>query len=211
MGFTEWTVDGFEVVSCNCNCGCPCQFNQLPTHGNCRAYTFVKVERGRYGDVSLDGLAFGFLAAWPRAIHQGEGTFRAVVDERADARQRAALEAIAQGRDTDPGTLVLQVFSTTVTHLLPTVIAPIEIDCDIAERTGRLHVPGIVEGSVAPIRNPVTGAAHRVRVTLPKGFEYTEAEYAAGRTKASGEIALDCTDTHAHLARINWSTHGVVR
>jgi hypothetical protein len=72
-------------------------------------------------------------------------------------------------------------------------------------------VPGIVEGTVEPIRNPVTGAPHRARVALPKGFEYTEAEYVAGRTKASGEIALDFTDTHAHLARINWSTHGVVR
>ena len=162
MAFTEWTMEGFEVVSCNCRCGCPCQFNQLPTHGHCRACTFVKVNRGRYGDVPLDGLAFGFLAAWPGAIHQGKGTFQAVVDERGDARQRSALEAVAQGRDTDPGTLVVQVFSTTVTNLLPTVVAPIEIECDMDERTGRLHVPGIVDGSVAPIRNPVTGAAHRV-------------------------------------------------
>jgi hypothetical protein len=211
MSFTEWTLEGFEIVSCNCNCGCPCQFNQLPTHGNCRAYTFVNVDRGRYGDVPLDGLAFGFLAAWPAAIHQGKGTYQAVVDARADDRQRAALEAIAHGKDTDPGTLVLQVFSTTVTNVLPTLSAPIEIACDLENGTGRLRVPGIVEGTVEPIRNPVTGAPHRARVALPKGFEYTEAEYVAGRTKASGEIALDFTDTHAHLARINWSTHGVVR
>jgi hypothetical protein len=211
MSFTQWTLEGFEVVSCSCNCGCPCQFNQLPTHGNCRAYTFVKVDRGRYGEVPLDGLAFGFLAEWPGAIHHGKGTFQAVVDARGDGRQRAALEAIAHGRDTDPGTLVLQVFSTTVTNLLPTIVAPIDIACDFEARTGRLSVPGIVEGTVAPIRNPVTGAAHRVRVTLPKGFEYTEAEYAAGRTNADGDIKLHFTDTHAHLARINWSTHGVVR
>jgi len=151
------------------------------------------------------------LAAWPGAIHQGNGTFQVVVDERADERQRAALEAIGQGRESDPGTLVLQVFSTTVTNLLPTVYAPIEFDCDVDARTARLSVAGVVDGTVAPIRNPVTGAPHSVRITLPKGFEYTTAEVAAGKTKSSGPIALDFTDTHAHLARIHWSTHGVVR
>jgi hypothetical protein len=204
-------MEGYEVVSCNCTCGCPCQFNQLPTHGHCRAYTFVRIERGRYGDVPLDGLAFGFLAEWPGAIHQGRGTFQAVVDSRANADQRAALEAVAHGRDTEPGTLVLQVFSTTVTNVMPTITAPIEMTCDLEARTARLHVPGIVDGTVSPIRNPITGAAHAVRVTLPRGFEYTEAEYAAGTTKAEGAIALDFSDTHAHLARIHWSTHGVVR
>jgi hypothetical protein len=211
MSLTEWTMEGVEVANCNCTCGCPCQFNQLPTHGNCRAYTFVAVERGRYADVTLDGLNWGILVSWPGPIHLGEGTFQVIVDQRADARQRAALESIAQGKDTEPGTLVWQVFSTTVTNLLPTVTAPIEFDCDLDERTARLNVPGIVEGTVAPIRNPVTGAAHRVRVTLPKGFEYTEAEFAAGKAKANGEIQLDFTDTHAHLAPIHWSTRGVVR
>ena len=76
-----------------------------------------------FGDVPLDGLAFGFLAAWPGPIHQGNGTFQAVVDARADEHQRAALETIAQGRETDPGSLVLQVFATTVTNLLPTIHA----------------------------------------------------------------------------------------
>lgn len=211
MAFTEWSLEGVEAVNCNCTCGCPCQFNQPPTHGNCRAYTFVRVDRGRFGDVPLDDLCFGFLAAWPGPIHHGNGTFQPVIDERADARQRASLEAIAQGRETDPGSLVLQVFATTVTNLLPTLYSPIEFECDIAGRTALLRIPGIVEGTVAPIRNPVTGAPHSVRITLPRGFEYTTAEVAAGRARSSAAVAFDFVDTHAHLAPVHWSTHGVVR
>ena len=171
----------------------------------------MHVVRGRYGDVTLDGLDWGILAMWPGPIHLGNGTFQVVVDERADARQRAALEAIGQGRDTEPGTLIWQVFSTTVTNLLPTRFARIDLSIDVEERSASLRIPGIGDSTAAPIRNRKTGAAQRVRVTLPAGFEFTEAEFASGDTKATGDIRLDFTHTHAHLARVHWSTHGVVR
>jgi len=211
VAFTEWEIEGAEFVNCSCDCGCPCQFNSLPTHGHCRAHTFIRIDRGRYGAVALDGLAWGIFAMWPGPIHLGNGTFQVIVDERADAPQRAALEAIGQGRDTEPGSLVWQVFSTTVTNLLPTLYATIELTIDVDERTASLHVPGVCESSATPIHNRKTGAPQRVRVTLPAGFEFTDAEFAAGHTKATGAIPLDFSYTHAHLARVHWSTHGVVR
>ena len=211
MAFVEWSMQGLEAANCNCDWGCPCQFNCLPTHGDCRAYGVVQIEQGRYGDVPLDGLRWGILGAWPKAIHFGNGTMQVFVDERADAKQRAALEAIGQGRETEPGTLVWQVFSTTVTKYLPTITAPIEFSASLDERTARVRVGGILDGTVSPIRNAVPGAASRVRVTLPNGFEFTEAEFASGSATSSTAIPLDFTDTHAHLARIHWSTHGVVR
>jgi hypothetical protein len=211
MAYVEWEMRGMEMVNCNCSCGCPCQFNQLPTHGHCRAYTFVQVSTGRFGDVVLDGLRWGMLAAWPRAIHHGHGTFQAIVDERADPRQQAALEAIAHGRETVPGTLVWQVFSTTITNLLPTLVRPIAMTVDVESRTGSLTVPGVLTATVSPIMNPVTGKPHRVRVVLPAGFEYTEAEFARGSATGIGFIPLDFHDTHAHVTPIHWSTHGVVR
>ncbi len=211
MAFTEWEIEGTEFVNCNCDCGCPCQFNSLPTHGHCRAHTFIRVDRGRYGGVALDGLNWGMFVAWPGPIHLGNGTFQMIVDERADARQRAALEAIGQGRDTDPGSLIWQVFSTTVTTLLDTIYAPIDLQIDLDERTSSMRIPGLAESTAAPITNRKTGAAQRVRVTLPAGFEFTEAEFVAGSTTATGDIPLEFSSTHAHLARIHWSTHGVVR
>jgi hypothetical protein len=210
MAFVDWRIKGIQISNCNCATGCPCQFNALPTHGNCRAYVFFQIDSGHFGKTRLDGLRFGGLYAWPGPIHLGDGTAMAVIDERADADQRAALEAIAQGRETEPGSLITQVFSTTLTKGLPTQFKPIELAIDEKAGTAHVHVPGLIEGSAEPIKNPVTGEPHRARVMLPTGFEYREAEYVTGTAKATGEIPLDFQTTHAHIAKVNWSTNGVV-
>ena len=140
----------------------------------------------------------------------GEGTYQLVVEERADAAQRAAIEAVAQGRETDPGVPITQVFSTLVTKWLPTQYKPIELEIDVGRAKASVRVPGLIEAEAHPIANPVTGAPHRVRVQLPEGFEFTEAEFATGRCRRR-PIELNFDDTHAHVAPIHWSTHGVVR
>lgn len=211
MSLVEWHMQGWEVANCNCNWGCPCQFNQLPTHGDCKAYVFVHIDKGDFGGTSLDGLRWGIIAAWPGAIHQGNGTMQIVVDERANPAQRAALEAVAMGKETEPMKLVWSVFATMTSKFLPTMAKKIELVADIENRTATLRVPGLVAGDISPITNAVTGAAHRVRVDLPNGFEFSEAEFASGSGKVEGAIPLDFTKTHAHLARVHWSTHGVVR
>ncbi len=81
----------------------------------------------------------------------------------------------------------------------------------IDERAARVRVPGLVESEGEPIRNPVTGNEHRVRVTLPHGFEYTEAEYGSGTTKASGEVKLDFTQSYGQFAMIHTTQNGPVR
>ena len=211
MAFTEWTMQGTEVVNCNCECGCPCQFSRLPTHGHCQAVIFVQIDKGRFGDVPLDGLRWGVVAAWPGPIHKGNGTLQAIVDERADAKQRAAIEAIAHGKDTEPGKVVWAVYASMVTTFLPTLAKPIEMTMDFENRTASVRVRDTVDGTVGPLRNQVTGNPSRARITLPAGFEFTDAEVASGTSKVTGDIPLDFKDTHAHLARVHWSTHGVVR
>jgi hypothetical protein len=208
---TEWTMKGTELANCNCVAGCPCQFSQLPTDGRCEAFCFVQVDQGQFGDVPLDGLRWGIFGTWPGPIHKGNGTYQAVVDARADGKQRAALEAIAHGKETEPGKIVWAVYASMVTTFLPTVYKEIDLSIDVDERKASVRVPGLVEGTVEPIRNPVTGAAGRARINLPNGFEFTEAEVGTGTGKASGDIKLNFTNTHAHLARVHWSTHGVIR
>src|SRR5471032_1126874 len=137
MKYTEWSMQGVEFANCNCAFGCPCQFNALPTYGNCRAFTFVQIEKGRFGSVILDGLRWGILASWPGPIHLGNGTFQSIVDERANPEQRAALEAVSQGRETEAGKLIWQVFSTMVTTVLPTLFKPIELTIDVKARTAK--------------------------------------------------------------------------
>jgi len=148
---------------------------------------------------------------WPGPIHFGNGTFQAVIDERADAKQRAALDAIAHGRETEPGKLVWNVFAAMVSTNLPTLYKRIDLAISVDEGTAKLTVPGVIESTSNPIANPVTGAAHRVRVKLPTGFEFTDAEFVAGKAQAKGPIELVFDNTHSHLARVHWSTHGVVR
>jgi len=209
--YVNWEMQGVEYSNCNCAWGCPCQFNGLPTTGNCRAVCFVQIEKGRFGDVPLDGLRWGIMAAWPGAIHFGNGKFQTVIDERANPAQRKAIEAVSHGRETDHGSLIWQVFSTTITEYLPTLYKPIDLTIDYSARTARVKVPGVVEGSAESIRNPVTGAPHPVRVTMPTGFEFTDSEVLSGKSKAGGPIELNLNGSHAHLARIHWSTRGVVR
>jgi hypothetical protein len=74
----------------------------------------------------------------------------------------------------------------------------------------RVRIPGIIDTSVEPIRNPITGQEHRVSVVLPNGFEYRQAEYASGSTRADGPIKLMLANSHSHVYDLHMTTNGVV-
>src|SRR5688572_14499080 len=211
MAFIDWRMQGTQITNCNCATGCPCQFNALPTHGHCRAYAFYQIDKGHFGKTRLDGVRWGALFAWPGPIHLGKGEALVVVDDKATAEQRAAIEAVAAGKETEPGSLITQVFSTTLIKTHSTQVKPIDLKMDEKAGTARVKVPGLIDMTGEPIKNPVTGAPHRARVTLPTGFEYTDAEYICGSGKATGPIPLDFASTHAHIAKFHWSQNGVVR
>jgi hypothetical protein len=67
---------------------------------------------------------------------------------------------------------------------------PILFASDIAARVGHFSVPGVVEARAEPILNPVSKSPHRARVTLPHGFEYTEAEYGNSVTGIHGAMSF---------------------
>jgi hypothetical protein len=105
------------------------------------------------------------------------------------------------------------VFAATFDKIHDPIFAAITLECDVENRTGRLSVPGVVDMICEPIRNPVTGETHRIRIDIPHGFEYTIAEVAAGSTKTGDDAAIDLswTSAHAHLIDLHWTQHGVVR
>ena len=211
MSNVEWNFKGVELANCNCAYGCPCQFNALPTHGHCRAMTAFRVEQGRFGDVKLDGLDFVIMGIWPGPIHLGGGTWQSIIDERADAKQREALEAISHGKHTDPGGSLFQIFHSMVVKVLPTVYKPIKFELDRAAGRGRVVGPGMLETTSEPIKNPVTGAEHRASVKIAAGFEYAEADYVSGHTRTQGPMTLEFTGTHAHIAPVHFTAHGIIR
>ena len=208
---TEWRVKGMELVNCNCDYGCPCQFNALPTHGDCRAAVAYDIKEGHFGAVRLDGLRVVLLASWPGAIHQGNGTMQLVIDERADQNQREALAKILTGEETDEMATIWWVLGAMCPTKLEPLVRPIDLAIDVEARRGHFRVAGIVETVAEPIRNPVTGAEHRVRIDLPHGFEYRIAEIASGTTRATAAIALPgLENTHGHFTHIHLSNKGVV-
>jgi hypothetical protein len=206
----EWMIDGREFANCNCSYACPCQFNALPTRGWCEAAGGFQIEAGHFGDVKLDGLRAVGLYQWPGPVHEGNGKMQLIVDERADARQRNALVSIMNGEETREMATMWAVFSAMCPTKFPPLFKPIELRIDVESRRGQLVVPGIVEASGEPIRNPVTGAEHRVRIDLPNGFEFRLAEIGSGRTKATGTIELDLEDSYAQFAELHLSGEGVV-
>lgn len=211
MALVDWSFMGPELITCNCAWGCPCQFNSLPTNGNCVAFGATRIDTGHFGKVKLDGLKWAMVVAWPGPIHLGNGKMQIVIDEGANPEQRKALDAIARGKETVEGGTYMQVFSTTITEWLPTLFKPIEFEFDMGKRAGRIAIPGVGNSTAEPIRNPVTGAEHRAKVVLPDGFEYTEAEYASGTTKTTGDIPLDYKGTHAHFAMVHMGTNGLIQ
>jgi hypothetical protein len=66
---------------------------------------------------------------------------------------------------------------------------------DVDARRARLEVPGMVQSSGEPIKNPVTGAEHRVRIDFPESFEFRLAEIGSGTSRTTGAIELDLSRT----------------
>ncbi|SLN43793.1 hypothetical protein PSA7680_02216 [Pseudoruegeria aquimaris] len=209
----DWRIQGRELANCNCNFGCPCQFGVLPSDGTCEAAVFYQIEKGHYGDVTLDGLMAAGTYKWPGAIHEGQGEMQLIIDSRATPEQVAALEAIMTGQDTNEMATMWFVFSAMAPNRHPTLTAPMSVEMDTDARKGRVRVEGVFEIDAVPIPNIVTGDPHRISINLPNGFEFARAEMAKGSTRTmGGAISLaKNSGTHAHFADLHLTGAGVVR
>lgn len=209
----DWAIQGQEIANCNCDPGCPCQFSQLPSNGNCEAMITIRIDKGHYGDVKLDGLHAACLYKWPGAVHEGDGQMQMIVDERATPEQRAALEAIMTGEDTVEFGTMFYVFSLMSPTKHETLSADISMSYDAATGTGIARVGDLAETSVKPIPNIVSGEPHVVSIALPNGFEFAEAVMACGTT-ATWDTAIRLENnagTHAHIADLHMTGNGIER
>ena len=211
MNAIDWYVEGIEFGSCNCTYACPCQFEALPTYGNCIGFEVLRIDRGHFGDVPLDGLKVALLYAWPGPIFEGKGEMQVILDEDMNERQRDALTRIVHGEDTDEGVTHWWVYRSMTETVHETLVKPIEFDVDIDARTARVAIGGVLESTGRPIESPATGQAHRVRIDIPNGIEFDRAEIGSATTSAVAAIRLDLTDTYGQFNRLRHSGKGVVR
>ena len=100
------------------------------------------------------------------------------------------------------------VYSAMSPTKLPPVYAQIELEVDVDKRTARLEVPGIIASKGEPIRNPVTGDEHRVRIDFPQSFEFKLAEIGSGTSKTTGALAIDLKDSYGQFAHLHLSHKG---
>lgn len=160
---STWNVEGTLMIACNCDYGCPCNVNGLPTTGDCEGGWTWHIDKGHYGDTSLDGLNFSIFADWPGAIHDGGGKAVAFVDERADDAQREALAAIARGEVGGPWGVFINTYELEGPH-------PAPYEVEVAGGRSSYRVGNVAELEVEPISNPVTGEDINPRLLLPEGL-----------------------------------------
>jgi hypothetical protein len=99
-GKPSWRIVGQLEEACSCSSACPCWFGSKPTRMTCSGGQFIFIQKGTYGGVALDGLALGGMVQSPEGQTMmdsyGKWNFNYFyLDEKANPRQRAALEAIA--------------------------------------------------------------------------------------------------------------------
>lgn len=169
-----WELKGTLIEACSCKSACPCVLGPAePDQGWCSgALTFV-IEAGRAGDLDLGGRTVVWLIDLPADFASGNGTARLYIDDGADGRQRAELEAIFQGRRGGPG----EVLGSLVDSWLPTKTAAVvtegseEISLSVGD-VGKIEFKPIKDANgktAALINAPVLGLVQIDRADLARG------------------------------------------
>jgi hypothetical protein len=167
---TKWKITGQLEEACSCNAACPCWFDSKPTKATCGGNQVVFIEKGNYGKVKLDGLAFAEYGESPenQSMMESFGNWNfstTYIDEKANAEQRKALEAIA-------GAVLGQASKNS-----KTVYAPITRKIE-----GKDHI--ITIGNVATFRGMLVegGLGGSSRITNPPGADPIHHQYSQGKT-----------------------------
>jgi hypothetical protein len=133
-----------------------------------------------------------------------------IIDESADEGQRAALTRVLHGEETDEARTHWWVFRAMCDRVHPVLFRPISYEVDIDARTARARIPGVLEATGRPIRSPATGQEHRVRIDIPQGIEFEQAEIGSASSRTTGVIAMELDDTYGQFNIVRHTGHGVV-
>lgn len=195
----EWQMTGTYFKSCSCDPGCPCDFMSAPTKHLCTGVLGMKVERGTFNGVSLDGVKWAVAYHWPGPLHEGNGTVKPYFDPSTSEEQLNALGQILTGQ---AGGGWFELLASIITAVKDPAVVPIEFD--VSGKTGTIKIGDQIENRFGPIKNPVTGDESEVYVRIPGGLEYSanngETLVVQSQTMVSrDEIAFDYTGCHTSL------------
>jgi len=183
MAGTSWQISGEYMESCNCDYLCPCIYTNPQaevTHDHCTAALIFRIDKGQSGGTGLDGLCFALVLRSGKIMADGNWIFACVVDERADAAQRAALSAIVCG---DAGGTPGMIRSILVSDFRGVVFKPIEFRMEGLKRS--VSIPDVLSFEIE-------GVASRNRGGEP--FYIDNTAHPSGRRLALARSK----ETHVH-------------
>lgn len=195
----QWRLVGDFVDFCKCSVPCPCTFGQPPTEGDCDGVIAYRIREGTYGDVDLSGLNVVAVAhfdgnIWDPDVRADMGI---VLDERADERQREALQTILSGQ---AGGWPKMFAENMLGTMLGLEFAPIELEIEDDLSTWRVNVPGKAEGRTELLTGPTSRPGERLAVLHPPGSEVGPGQGAA----TYGVTTVDKAD----MFGIRWERSG---
>ncbi len=196
-----WWAKGllFENCSCQLLCRAHISFKQRCDGDTCRGHWAAHISEGRFGTIPLDDLNAVVIYDTPPNMYMGGWTERLYLDERADDRQRDALESIFSGRTGGPW----ETLGRFVATRLDTEVAPILFDDNGAEK--RMAVPGVLDTTVVAIR----GADRQSPATLSNLYNVIHGlvhTLARGTTQyRHHESAFSLDQTHGLYSDFSWT------
>lgn len=149
-----WHLKGELALSCNCTVFCPCVLSlgqHTPTEGYCQTWAGVRIDDGRFGDVDLTGVKFGFMADIPGRLARGNWTVALFVDDTATAQAVKAITWIMTGR-AGGSTALLKILAGSFLG-----VRQIPITYDIVGETRVVKIEKIVDGAITPIKGKDQG------------------------------------------------------
>ena len=162
MAHVDWYIEGKNFGNCNCHYGCPCQFEALPTDNVCNGFEVLHIDKGHFGDIDLTGLRTALLYDWPNPIFEGNGQLQVIIDERADAHQREALDYEV---DIDARTA-----RVSIPGVVESTGRPIQPPHGGDEHRVRIDIPGGIEFELAEIGSASSKITAAIKLDLNDSY-----------------------------------------
>jgi hypothetical protein len=203
---TKWRLSGDYFENCNCDVVCPClvspaaALTSRPSQGTCDVALVFHVDKGSYGEVSIDGLNVAVIGHTPGPMADGNWTLAAYIDERADADQTAALGAIFGGAEGGP----MAAFAPLVgKHLGAKKVA---IKYAINGNSRSAEIPDIMHMAVEPLGSMHPSGEIWAAIGHPVAPDKLAFGVGGkGSTFTDHGMRWDNSGKNGHYAPINWS------
>ncbi len=202
----QWEFTGDYFENCNCDVVCPCLFSpnppmtSSPTEGHCDVGFGFHIDRGTYGGVALDGLNAAIVGRSPGPLAEGNLSVALYLDERANAGQREALQAILSGGAGGPMGVLAPMIGTILG------VKAVPITYRIAGKQRAMEIPDVLQMSVhaLPSLNPES------EIWAETGHPFAPTRLAmavgdAGSTFKDYGLQFDNSGKNGHYAPIRWS------